>query len=300
MILITGGLGFIGSHVTRALLAMGESCVVVQRSPAPDAEVPVECVDVRDAAALSAVGERYPITGIVHLAGTFFGDPLEDVRGNVEGLLSVLAAGREWGVRRVGVASTIGVYGDAGVGSPFREDVPLPLSGAHTIQAAKKVFEIVDDFVAGATGMEIVNYRIGAVWGPGGRTESRFFSVPQLVHAAVRGVSFDASSVYAGGGVDLCYVKDCGRAVALLQVAESLRYRTYNVGSGRATSHGEIVAALGRVVPGVEFRLRDGAGSEDFYLDIGRLREDTGFEPEYDAELGVADYVAWLRAGHLR
>jgi UDP-glucose 4-epimerase len=305
MILITGGLGFIGSQVTRALVDMGESCVVVQRKAgrSADERVHVEQVDVVDTAAFLELGARYPITGIVHLAGAFFGDPLADVRGNVDGLLSVLTAAREWRVGRVGVASTIGVYGDAPGTSPFREDQPLPMTGAHTIQAAKKVFEIVNDFVAGATGLEIVNFRIGAVWGRGGRPDSRFFWVPQLVHAAVRGTELDTSSIYAEDGIDLCYVTDCGRAIALLQLAERLNHRTYNVSAGRPTSHGDIVAALRKAVPEAHFELRPGRnpnGGPDFYLDISRLTKDTGFAPEYDAERGVADYVAWLRAGHER
>lgn len=303
MIVVTGGSGFIGSQVTRALLDLGEKVVVVRRSPVGADPVPVEQVDVTDAAAFLEIGSRYPVTGIVHLAGAFFGDPLEDVRGNIAGLLSVLAAARAWQVGRVTVASTIGVYGGAAGSSPFGEDLPLPMTGAHTIQAAKKVFEIVNDFVAGTAGLDVANLRIGAIWGRGSRPESRFFSVPQLVHAAVRGTELDTSSVYADGGVDMLYVRDCGRAIAALQVAERLRHRTYNVGSGRPTSHGEVVAALRTVVPESRFTLRDGrspAQPDDFYLDVTRLHEDTGWTPEFDTERGVADYVGWLRAGHDR
>lgn len=306
MILITGGFGFIGSQVTRALIEMGESCVVVQRvvvqrSAAPDADVPIERVDVTDTAAFLEIGTRYPITGIVHLAGAFFGDPVDDVRGNVDGLLSVLTAAREWQVRRVGLASTAGVYGGAAGSSPFPEELPLPMNGMHTIQAAKKIFEIVGDFMCESAGLDVVNFRIGGIWGPGSRTESRFFWVPQLVHAAVNGMSLDTSAIDPDSGFDLCYVKDCGRAIALLQTAERLNHRTYNVGSGRYTSHADIVAALGKVVPDLPFELREGNGSGgDFWLDVTRLRADTGFEPEYDTESGVADYVEWLRAGNAR
>jgi NAD(P)-dependent dehydrogenase (short-subunit alcohol dehydrogenase family) len=79
MILITGGLGFIGSHTTRALLDLGESYVLVQRRAAgvPDAfaseagrRVVVEQADVTDRAALLDIGTRHKITGIVHLAGS--------------------------------------------------------------------------------------------------------------------------------------------------------------------------------------------------------------------------------------
>ena len=118
MILITGGLGFIGSHTARALLDLGESCVLVQRRAAvlPEAlageageRLAVEQADATDRAALSALGRRHPISGIVHLAAGAAGgpgDPVDTARAAVASLLNVLEAARDWGVARVGVAST--------------------------------------------------------------------------------------------------------------------------------------------------------------------------------------------------
>ncbi|HVV18750.1 MAG TPA: NAD(P)-dependent oxidoreductase [Pseudonocardiaceae bacterium] len=304
MILVTGGLGFIGSHVTRALVGMGESCVVVQRRAATSADdrVIVERGDVTDQRGFLEIGARYPITGIVHLAGAFGGDPVDDVRANVDGLLTVLTAAREWRVDRLGVASTLGVYGGVG-GSVFREDMPLPMVAGHAIPAAKKIFELVTDFVGGATGLDVVNYRIGAIWGPGGRTVSPFFSVPQLVHSAVRGTPLDTSSIHAEGGVDICYVKDCARGIALLQRADALKHRTYNIGSGYATTNADLVAAIRKAVPEAHFDLRPGRAphaAPDFALDISRIHDDTGYTPVYDLDRAVADYVDWLRTGNER
>lgn len=121
MILVTGGLGFIGSHTVRALLDLGEGCVLVQRRAAEvpadlaDERVVVERADVTDLAALLDVGTRHEITGIVHLAGSMpwppGGDePVEATRTAIGGLLNIFEAARAWGVSRVGVASTIGVY----------------------------------------------------------------------------------------------------------------------------------------------------------------------------------------------
>src|SRR2546421_2897820 len=129
MILVTGGLGFIGSHVTRALLELGESCVLVQRrSPAvPELfggeRVVIEQVDVIDRAAFLEIGRRHRITGIVNLVGAFgyaSDDPVEDARLTIASLLNVLEAAREWNVPRVGMASTIGVYGGGGGETPPR------------------------------------------------------------------------------------------------------------------------------------------------------------------------------------
>ncbi|MYS05552.1 NAD-dependent epimerase/dehydratase family protein, partial [Streptomyces sp. SID6041] len=139
MILITGGLGFIGSHTVRALLDLGEECVVVQRRaralpPVLEGEpVRVEQADVTDREALLAVGRRHDITGIVHLAGSYPWPPVPDApieatRKALDGLLNIAQAAQEWGVRRLGVASTIGVYFGAENDGPLREDVPLSMT----------------------------------------------------------------------------------------------------------------------------------------------------------------------------
>ncbi|MER6943782.1 NAD(P)-dependent oxidoreductase [Nonomuraea sp. NPDC000554] len=317
MILITGGLGFIGTHTTRALLDLGESCLLVQRRApvAPellaDDRVVVEQLDLTDETALLALGERHKITGIVHLAGSVpwpLGayQPLEGADKAVRSLLNVFRAASEWQVTRLGLASTIGVYGGVAREGALKEDVPLPMTSPHPIPAFKKIGELLGDHLAGALGLDVVNYRIAAIWGPLGHPHSPFFAAPQLVHAAARGAVPDLSALragaHAGDGIDLCYVKDCGRAIALLQLSDRLAHRTYNVSSGRLTTNAEVVAAIRKLVPDARVDLPEGRDSAapGIWLDTTRLREDTGFEPEYDTERAVADYLAWLRAGNER
>ncbi|WP_034268582.1 NAD-dependent epimerase/dehydratase family protein [Actinospica robiniae] len=312
MILLTGGLGFIGSHTTRALLDRGESCVLAQRRTEFEAplfpdeigtRVQIEQVDVTDREALFRLGDKHHITGIVHLAGSFFGDPVADARANPAGLLNLIDAARGWGVERIGVASTIGVYG-GGV-SPLREDQPLPLTARHDIEAAKKIYEILVSQLSAATGIEMYCARIGAIWGPLGRTASRFFAVPQLIHAAVAGTPVDISTLpggalpYENDGMDLLYVRDCGRALASLQLAERLEHGVYNVSGGRMTTYREIADGLAATLPGHETVLTPGDDPcprfPALWLDISRLRHDTGYEPSYDATRAVADYVDWIQ-----
>jgi UDP-glucose 4-epimerase len=130
-----------------------------------------------------------------------------------------------------------------------------------------------------------------------------FIAAPQMVHAAVHGRTLD-QPIHAADGGDLVYVRDCGRAIALLQLSGRLNYRTYNVSAGRVTTNAEVAAAIGDVIPGARLALRDGRGpgwpSRDVYLDITRLCEDTGFRPGYDTTAAVADYIGWLRAGNER
>jgi nucleoside-diphosphate-sugar epimerase len=171
LILLTGGLGFIGSHTTRALLDLGESCVLVQRRP-PTTPVGlanemgrrlfIEQANLNDLATLLAIGRRHRVTGM--------------------------------------------------------------------IPAFKKIGELLGNYLGGLLDIEVLNLRIGTVWGPLGRAASPFFAAPQLVHAAVRGTLPDLSALYspayADDGIDLCYVRDCGRAIALLQLTQRLSHRT--------------------------------------------------------------------------
>ena len=317
MILITGGLGFIGSATVQALLDAGEQCVLVQRSHADvpagrfDAPVVVEQADATDLDALLAAGRQHGITGIVHLAGSMpwppsSEPPVQAARRSLGSLFNVMQAAQEWGVKRVALASTIGVYGGARVPleGPLAEDMPLSMSSPHLIPTFKKVSELLGGHLADATGIEVVNLRISGTWGPLGHSPDPFFPAPQLIHAAAHGRVPDLSGVsrrmHAEDSLDLCYVKDTGRAIALLQLTDRLNHRTYNVASGHATSNAEVAAAIRQAVPDAQVDLPSGGETRQAWLDITRLRQDTGYEPVWNTERAAADYIAWLRAGNER
>ncbi len=92
--------------------------------------------------------------------------------------------------------------------------------------------------------------------------------------------------------------------VPLLQTARTLRHRTYNVATGRLTTNRELVDAITATLPDAYIDPPAGRNpqdpSHDIYLDITRIREDTGYQPEYDTDSAVADYLNWLNAGHPR
>ncbi len=316
MILITGGLGFVGLNTARALLDVGESCVLtryrVNRAPGfLSAEIGkrafVEQLDITDRQAVLDLGRRYEITGIVHLAEGGVGVPslTEEVRLDASPLMNMLQAAHDWGVARISVASAIGVYVDVGP-SPLREDVRLPMTATLPFELMKKTSELLSSFVAARADFEVVNHRIAGVYGPFCHNLGSSFAVAgRLVHAAVSGQPPEFSPQfrpYAEDGIDWCYSKDCGRAIALLQTAPTLNHRVYNIGSGRPIRNKEFVAAIKDVIPGARIDLPDGhdphGPGEDIYLDISRLREDTGFQPEYDVQRGIADYVDWLKSGN--
>jgi UDP-glucose 4-epimerase len=312
MILITGGLGSIGSHTARALLDLGESVVLTAHrstrlpeylADEPDGRVVVEPLDTTDEAAFLDIGKRHEITGIVHLAAGPYNlpDPVEYLRSDSLGLLNALKAATVWRVRRFSVASTIGAY--AGVDEvPWREDAPLPVVAPHQIHVFKKTAELFAALAGDSAGFDTLSLRIGTIWGPLGVPDSPFFALPRLLSAAVWGEAPDLTPprppAYAEDATDLCYVKDCGRAIALLMLAERLNHRIYNVSCGRLVQYSEVVDAINAAVPGANITIPEGRNPNrppDNYLDTTRLRQDTAFRPEYDVERAVPDYVDWLR-----
>jgi UDP-glucose 4-epimerase len=308
MILVTGGLGSIGAHTAQALLDLGQSVVVTaHRSIEPPeflaGRVVVEPLDTRDDAAFLDIGTRHEITGIVHLAAGRYDlpDPVEYLGAETRGLLNALTAARAWGVQRFSFASTIGVY--AGVEDvALHEDAPLPVVAPHQIPAFKKTAELIATLVGDSAGFEPVSLRIGTIWGPLGLPDSPFFALPRLLSAAVWGEDPDLTpprpAAYAEDAGDLCYVKDCKQAIALLMLAERLNHRIYNVSTGRLVGYGEVVAAINATVPGANITLPEGRNPDrppDNYLDTARLRADTGFRPQYDVERAVPHYVDWLK-----
>ncbi|NUR71025.1 MAG: NAD(P)-dependent oxidoreductase [Hamadaea sp.] len=283
MILVTGGGGFLGTHVTQALRDFGEEVVIARRQgPTP--------VDVTDLASVLALGSRYPITRVVHLAaaGLTEGSTLDKLWADTLGLFSVLRAAYEWNVERVLLASSIGVY--AGVTPDdgfYHEDARLPVASPHAIPAVKKIAETV---AAAQREVPAVTARIGAIWGPRGRSASPFFAAPGLIHQVVRG---EQPTAAADDAIDMLYAKDCGAAVAHLATSSRLRHSAYNIGSGRVTSNRELAGAIERVVPGARIALTDG-GEAQAALDVTRLSADTEFVPAYALDRAVADYTAWL------
>src|SRR5215471_6970184 len=255
--LITGGMGFIGLHTARAFLDAGEDVVITYfqtwREPSfiKDAyhkRVQIEKVDVTDRDGLMALGKKHKIDRIAHLAVPGLGalGPAEDLRTNITGLTHVLEAALEWGSKRLTLASSVAVYAGLPAG-PFVEDALLPIASGNPTETFKKAWEILALHFASRTGLEIISMRIGGIWGPLYHSMANLLS--RLTHAALQGTDPDLAS--ARGGVpfaedsgDMCYVKDCAQGIQLLTLTETLPHNIYNVGSGRATTNGELLAAV--------------------------------------------------------
>ena len=202
------------------------------------------------------------------------------------------------------IASSGTIYRGLAEG-PYTEDMNLALASDGSTPAFKKSYEILGGHYADRTGLEVVFLRLNGVWGPAYQSMVNLPS--RLVHAAVGGVPGPLAGrmpdPLADDMVPSAHVKDCARAIQILQAADRLEHRVYNIASGAPVHGADFVAAVCQAVPGADVALKPGRGPNyrsDAYLDISRLSNETGFEPAYTVESGIADYVEWLRAGNDR
>jgi len=313
MILITGGMGFIGLHTARRFLDAGEDVVITRynawREPNFIKEeygkrVHVERVDITSAHEVIDLVRKHKVTGIVHLAvpGLAALSAAEDYRVNMQGLINILEAGRLNEVKRISLASSVAIYGSL-PGGPFTEDAYLPMeAGGNPTEVFKKSFELLGQHYATRTGMDIVSLRIGGIYGPLYHSMANLPS--RMCHAAVKGEETDLSSARGGtpfeeDGGDSCYVKDCALGIQLVHMAEKLEHKVYNVSGGQSVTNGDILAAVKKVIPDAKITLQSGRGPRwrpNTYCDLTRIREELGYEPKFNIDSAIADYIGWLRS----
>jgi UDP-glucose 4-epimerase len=310
MILVTGGMGFIGLHVVKRLLDAGESVVVTWNHSwrVPEfwgdelgKRVIAERVDVTYPHDVLSVAKKHSVESIIHLATPVVGtaSPSQDYMINMHGLLNVLEAARLVGARRLTFAGSSTLYSGLNQG-PYREDALLPIDSRTSTEAFKKACETLLFHYADRAELSVVSVRPRQVYGP---MYYSLLNLPsRLCHAAVKGTEPNygpAGPPYGDDTSDFTYVKDCAEVLTGVNGAASLQHRVYNVGGGRAFTMQELVDAVKEMVPDAKVEVRPGVNPRgnppDNYLDLTRVKEDLGFTPRYPIDQGVADYVSWLQ-----
>jgi len=311
MILITGGLGFIGLHTARAFLDAGESVVLTQyrSSRVPEflkdevgKRVFIEPVDMNSPYLIMDAIRKHKPTAICDLfvprRGTLPAG--EDYRVKMEGFLHVLEAARLNDVPRLSHASSVAVYGSVTEG-PYRETMPLPTTSRSETEAFKKAEEVLGNYYAGETGLDIVFLRIGNVYGPLYQRENRRNT--RMLRAAMTGTPVSWEGVlggppYAEHQEDALYIPECGRAIQMLTMGRNLPSRAYNISGGRPGTYQEMADAIKRVYPEAAIDPLPGKsprGRSYIGMDISLIKRDVGWEPGYDINRGIAEWIDWLR-----
>jgi UDP-glucose 4-epimerase len=302
--LVTGGAGFIGSALVRALLARGERVRVIdnffsgKRDNLEEVAHDVEIVegDLRDGGSLGRALEGVEI--VFHQAAIAsvprsLEDPSASHEVNATATLDLLAAAKRAGVRRLIYAASSSAYGDTPISPKVETMRPAPLS---PYAVSKLAGEHYCQVFAGAYDLETVCLRYFNVFGPQQDPTSEYAAViPRFVTAALRG---QAVTIFGDGtqSRDFCYIANVVEANLAASVAPAVSGRMFNVACGLATTLNEVVGLLGEILgrsvavgyaPG---RIGDVKHS---LADIGAAREALGYLAAVSFRQGLERTVAW-------
>lgn len=294
--LVTGGAGFIGSHLSRALLGLGARVRVLdnlstgfRRNLAQGAEFIEGSVADPETVGRAIEGCRYAF----HLAAMVsvpqsVAEPEACVESNIGGTQVVLSAAREAGLRRVVLASTCAVYGDQ-PGLPSRETDPTMCCSPYA--ASKLAGEGLCQAFARTGGPSTVCLRFFNVYGPGQDPKSAYAAVISAFAAALR--EGRTPTIFGDGEQtrDFVFVEDIVRANLLAATAPAdLRGEVFNAGTGRSTSLRTLLGTMATIAGRPETAEHKEARAGDVRhsrADITRIREGLGYEARTPIEDGL-------------
>ena len=309
---VTGGAGFIGSHLVDRLLAAGDRVVVLDdfddfydprekernlASHQDDARLAVLREDIRDRDTVAAAFDRHRPEVVVHLAARAgvrpsLADPVGYADVNVTGTAVLLDAARRAGVRRFVFGSSSSVYGlNAKV--PFSEDDPLD-HPASPYAATKIAGEALVRAFCHLYGFEAVALRFFTVYGPRQRPD---LAIRKFAERILRDEPIE---LYGDGtsSRDYTYVDDIVDGVIAAMEVPLARFEVVNLGGASPVQLSTLVAKIERALerPARIVRLPDQPGDVPrTYADVGRAERLLGYRPRVDLDEGLARFVRWLR-----
>jgi UDP-glucuronate 4-epimerase len=316
-VLVTGGAGFIGSHVAEKLVSRGDQVVIVDSfDPFYDPNVKrrniEQVMQSGNAELIEAdicngteiddfLGDR-EIDAIIHLAARAgvrpsLERPSEYIRTNIEGTQSLLDLARRRRIRPFVFGSSSSVYGDT-TPVPFSEmeraDEPI-----SPYAATKRAAELLCHAHACLYGTSIVCLRLFTVYGPRQRPDLAIHKFARLMLQGGEIPLFGDGSTER----DYTYVADAVdgiiRALDWSNEAAAGSFEIINIGESRTTSLAGLVELIAReldVTPKVNQLPAQPGDVQRTYADITRARETLGYDPQTTMEEGIHRFAVWLRA----
>ena len=310
-ILVTGGAGFVGSHLAERLTRSGRqvtcldnfdsyySSAIKKRNVAnvlASGNADLVEADIRRIGRLREIISEIRPTAIVHLAARpGVRQSLTNHRvyfdNNLSGTLNVLMAEREARVPRLVLASTSSVYGT--VEGPARED-ETPCRPLSPYGASKVGAEALCSSFAQSGDMSILALRFFTVVGPRQRPD---MAIPQFTRRIQNG---EPISVYGDGSSmrDYTYVSDIVGAVETAVSVEHVGYTTINVGRGKPVALSTVIRLIEEYLGKTAIQHFEPVHPADpvlTFADIGKARQLLGYEPQVTIEEAVSRYVQWFK-----
>ncbi len=312
---VTGGVGFIGFHLCRAILARDANADVVVLDDFSDAPYPRAWKERNERDLASEHGARIRVIhgcvtdrevvmracegahGVVHLAGLAgvrpsFRDPARYARVNVEGTATTLEVSRAVGVKKYLFASSSSVYGNS-TELPAREDAAA-IVPESPYAASKRSAELVASSIARIAGdLPITALRFFTVYGARQRPE---MAITLFMRAILEG---RAITIFGDGSMrrDFTHEADIVRGILAAMDRAPFGFRAYNLGSGSPIRLDALVASIARVA-NREARIERAAvppGDVDAtFADITRAGDELGYAPRVTLDEGLATVRSWV------
>lgn len=304
--LVTGGAGFIGSHLVHRLAGEAEQVRVLDNlstgkranlEPVADRVEFVEA-DLCDEEAVRTAVEGVDI--VFHQAALAsvprsLKDPLATNAACVTGTALLLTAAKDAGVKRVIYAASSSAYGDQPFASKRETDLPAPLS---PYAAAKLAGELYCQAFHASFGLETVAIRYFNVFGPRQDPQSEYAAViPKFITAMLAG---ERPTIFGDGrqSRDFTYIENVVAGNLLAAQAENVAGRTFNVACGTQYSLLDLVDALNRLLDTKIEPVFEPPRAGDVYeslADISSARSVLGYHPQVDFETGLEKTIAAYR-----
>lgn len=308
-VLVTGGGGFLGLALARALAARGDTVVAIDTAigsglaalAQAHPTVRAFAADVADMASLCRVMKTEPVDAVLHCAAVVgvvasLGSPNTVFRVNIEGCVNLFEAMSLFGVRRVIHISSEETYGH------FRADVITedhPAAPIYAYGISKVAVEHLGRTYRLTHGIECINLRTSWVYGPG---FPRMRVPRDMVEAAIAGRALRIPCG-ADSAIDHTYVDDFVAGTLLALDHRDHRHDAYHIASGVAPTVAELAAIVNELVPGADITVGPGAyrhaGKVEVprkgALDCSRARDAFGYQPAFGPRQGLAAYIASYR-----
>ena len=301
--LVTGGAGFIGSHIVRALLEQGDFVRILDNFSTGKREniagLSIEIIegDLLDKAKIAEAVQGMDI--IFHEAAFVsvpqsMEDPLPCFEINQRGTEFLLEAARKADIKRVVLASSAAVYGDSNV----RCDEETPLRPLSPYAVSKIVNELYAEMYTRSFGLDVVALRYFNVYGPRQRPDSMYAAaVPIFTRRLIDGKPV---TIYGDGGQtrDLVYVGDIVRANLVASEHPAAPGQVFNICSGDEIRVIDIIENLIDFFPNAPAPEFSPARAGDIYRSVGspaKAQKMLGFETQTSLETGLKAVVDWMK-----